>query len=337
MHLSLRPGIKAFLNKANFHLGNKPRLPRYPRDYVNRFIPAQHKAVFIISCDFELAWAWRFSKDINYSLEAAEKIAMRERKNIPQVLKLSEKFSIPITWATVGHLFLENCRKRDEGVHENIPRLRHFENEYWKFQQGDWFSDDPCCGWSEAPAWYAPDLIRQIVDSKNKQEIACHTFSHINCDSKICPKPAMRKEIRECKKAASGYGVELRSFVFPGNIAGNIGTIKEEGFTSYRVDGDVLGLPEKDTYGLWRFPTTAEIGPSPYGWSVDYHIARYKAIIDKAIRHGRVCHFWFHPSADGNFLKQALASLFDFADMRRRDVCLTTMSNYSRFLDYGKF
>lgn len=328
--------LKSFLSKLNFLLGNNPRLLKYPKESLNKFIPPGYKAVLIISCDFELIWAWRFTKRIKRNLQEAREIAKRERENIPLILELCERFNIPITWAIVGHLFLESCSRENRIAHQEMPRPGYFENKYWRFSSGDWFDADPCCNWQEALEWYAPDLIGKILNSKVKHEIACHTFSHIDCRQKVCPKEILKKEILKCKELASKYKVRLESFIFPGNFIGNLAVLKEEGFTAYRVDKNVLGFPQKDNFGLWQVPTSAAIDSSIYKWDLDYFIKRYITIIERAIKYQRLCHFWFHPSVNIDFLNPVLTALFEFVNTRR-ELYLTTIKGYCKYLENGRF
>jgi len=325
--------LKSYASKLNFLLGRKPALLRYSRENVHTFIPSSYRAVFIISCDFELAWAWRFAKEINGDLQKARALARKERENMPILLNLCEQFDIPVTWGIVGHLFLEQCSRAAGKAHADLIQPTHLENEYWKFNSGEWFDHDPCCSWREALEWYAPDIIEKIKHSKVKHEIACHTFSHVDCREKVCPEELLKREIRAYKELASRYQLALTSFIFPGNFIGNLKVLKEEGFISYRVDKDVLGFPEKDAYGLWKLPTTACIAISPYGWPLDYYIKKYTAIIQRAIKHNRMCHFWFHPSTDQYFLKNILSALFSVINANRDTVYVTTMGDYSTKID----
>ncbi|MFA5336710.1 MAG: polysaccharide deacetylase family protein [Candidatus Omnitrophota bacterium] len=329
--------IKQYLSKLNFFMGNSPRILSYPKNTVSKFIPFPHKAGIIISCDFELIWAWRFAKQISCDLEKAKEITIEERANIPFILDICEEFNIPLTFATVGHLFLERCERENGVAHPNIKRLKYFENRYWKFSSGDWFDDDPCCNWASAQGWYAPDLIGRILNSKVKHEIACHTFSHIDCRDEVCSPEILKQEIRECKNLASKCGIKLDSFVFPANLTGNLRALKEEGFSSFRTDEDVLGFPKKNEYGLWQFPTTAQIGVSSYKWSIEYYIKRYKTIIERAMKHQRLCHFWFHPSTSKRFLEPVLTELFQFIDSARSELYVTTMGAYASYLEDAKF
>jgi peptidoglycan/xylan/chitin deacetylase (PgdA/CDA1 family) len=325
--------MKSFLSKLNFLLGNKPKILPYSKDIVSKFIPLPYQAVLIISCDFELAWAWRFAKETNCSLERAVEIARRERENIPFILELCEKFNIPLTWAIVGHLFLENCSREKGKAHIALGPINHFENDYWKFDSGEWFDQDPCCDWQEAPEWYAPDLIKKIIGSKVQHEIACHTFSHIDCRKEVCSEEIFRKEIQECRNTASIYGFKLKSFVFPANYIGNRKILKEEGFLSYRTTGNVLGFPRKDEYGLWQIPTTVYIGLSPYNWSLSYYIKKFTTIIERAIKYKRLCHFWFHPSEDEKSLQTILREILGFLRLNEDRIYITTMKGYSEFLE----
>jgi peptidoglycan/xylan/chitin deacetylase (PgdA/CDA1 family) len=329
-------GIKTILSRLNFALGNKPRISPYSQDAVNFFIPKPHRAVFLISCDFELAWAWRFAREINGDLQKAKEISLKERENMPFILELCETFKIPFTWATIGHLFLKKCLKTNKLAHENIPRVGHFENKYWQFKEGDWFDNDPCCNWESAREWYAPDLIETIINSRVGHELACHSFSHIDCSENNCPEDVLRKEIEEYRKAAQEWGINPKSFIFPGNLVGNLKVLKEERFTSYRIDSRILGFPQKDKYGLWQIPTTAIIAPFSYGWSTNQQIKMYKIIIERAIKNRRLCHFWFHPSTDRNFLGAVLPRLFEFIQEKQEDLSITTMGGYTKFLENAK-
>src|SRR5512138_852747 len=57
-------------------------------------------AAVCISADFEMGWGWR-----SRGREGATIMGERERHHVPLILALLEEYSVPITWATVGHLF----------------------------------------------------------------------------------------------------------------------------------------------------------------------------------------------------------------------------------------
>lgn len=322
--------IRSTLNKLNFVLGRNPVIAKKPE--WRRFIPNPYEAVLLISADFELAWAWQYAKCANGKLDYALEKARMERKNIPELIRLCDEYSIPITWATVGHLFLESCNKNGL-AHSHLPRLPFFENKFWSYNDGDWFKHDPCSDYKNAPEWYCPDLIKRILNSKVKHEIGCHTFSHIDCRDKVCPPEVMRAELQECKKNAKELGIELRSFVHPGHTIGNLDILADEGFTNFRTDyRNVLGYPKKHDNGLWEFEQTAEF-VFRKDWSIDYHIYRYITIIKRAIKTNTVCVLWFHPSFDPVVVEKILPEVFRFIAKNKDKIWVTTNNEYGEWLD----
>jgi hypothetical protein len=323
--------IKPFLNKLNFALGCNPRIEK-SADW-RMFIPENFKSVLLISADLELAWAWQYAKAFRDPAIEAKKIALRERENIPVILELCNTYNIPITWATVGHLFLESCNRINSKAHPEIPHLPHFENDFWKFSEKDWFKNDPCSDYKDAPEWYCPDLIKMIVDAKVKHEIACHTFSHIDCRDEVCPHDLIQSELRECNKLAKEWGINLKSFVHPGYTIGNLDVIAEEGFNNFRTNyQNVLGYPQKHENGLWEFEQTAEF-VNRKDWSIDYHISRYINIIKRAIKSKTVCVFWFHPSFDPIVVEKIMPEVFRFIDENRKTIWVSTQTEYVEWLE----
>ena len=321
--------IQPFLSKLNFALNRNPLVER--SESWQRFIPTPFHAVCTITADFELAWAWRYMKGSLDPEKTALEKARQERENIPMILELCDQFDIPITWATVGHLFLDHCNS--VGLpHEKLKRLPHFENDYWKYNGNDWFEHDPRSGFKEAPEWYAPDLVEEIMTSKAKHEIGCHTFSHIDCRDEVCPAEVFEAEIDECRIAGARYGLELKSFVHPGFTIGKLDNLAELGFSSFQSDpGNILGYPVKRRNGLWELKRTSEFVYRP-GWSDGYHIYRYTTIVRRAIRNHSLCNFWFHPSVSPEFLSKVLPAVFKFIDSQRDKLWTTTVGDYVDWL-----
>jgi len=323
--------FKSFLSKINFFIKRNPSIVKYNNSF--QYIPDNYNSVLLISADFELAWAWQFDKSIVDPASKAKEKARCERKNIPLMLQLCETYNIPITWATVGHLFLEACKKENGIAHPDIPRLSHFKNAFWKFEGEDWFENDPCSDYKNAPEWYCPDLIKRILDSKVKHEIGCHTFSHIDCSDTLCSPELIRVELKKCKEIAKAWNLNLKSFVHPGYTIGNLDVIAEEGFTNYRTnDRNVLGYPKKHNNGIWEFEQTTEFVYRK-GWSLDYHIYRYIAIIKRAIKSNTVCAFWFHPSFDPVIIEKILPEVFRFINENREKIWVTTHTEYVEWLE----
>lgn len=297
------------------------------------FIPEGYRSVVTITADFELAWAWRYSKSVSDPLKRAVEKAESERENLPLILKLCDKYMIPVTWATVGHLFLSSCQPQNEIVHPEIKQIENFENDYWSFSGKDWFEYDPCTDVNSAPHWYCPDLIEQIKDSVVKHEIGCHTFSHIDCSDNICSPDVISSELSECIKLADLHGIKMKSFVHPGHTIGNLETISSFGFTSYQTDKNILGYPEKKN-NIWELKRTMEMTWRE-GWSEKYHIYRYKKIIDKAVKTKSVCNLWFHPSMPSRFVNNILPSIFQHLHKlsESKDIYLSTAGSYIDYID----
>lgn len=319
---------KAELSKLKFALGLSPRITGNPADR-ERYIPTGYKAVFLLSADFELAWAFRYS--LNNASSANSKAA-RSRENIPKILKLCEQYDIPLTWYTVGHLFLEKCSPIQGIKHPEIKRLPFFNNRYWSYQQGDWFDADPASEFKTDPAWYAPDLIEQIIQSPVEHELGCHTFSHIDCRDGVCSPEVFRSEITECLRLAAAKNISLTSFVHPGHTIGNLEALNEFGFTSYRSDyGSELGFPEKRDGQPWQMKSTTEI-TLRQEWSEQYHIQRYKKILQRSVKANRVACFWFHPSFDNVLVARVLPEFFSYLNQMRDKIWITTVSRYIDFI-----
>lgn len=327
----MRFPLKSYVSKVSFEIGNNPVIEK--KDNWQEYVPENFKAVLDISSDFELAWAYRYNKLETNPLEDSLQKARLSRINVPNILALCDQFKIPVTWATVGHLFLDSCHKNDGLPHPEIKRIGHFESPYWKFSEGDWFKDDPCSNIQEHPEWYGKDLIDAILASKVKHEIGSHTFSHIDCRDSVCPPDVFLSEIDACRKVANARGIELKSFVFPGHTFGNTNLLKKCGFTNYRVNfKNALGYPYRQEDGIWIHKSTSEFDIRP-NWSIDYHIYRYKKMVDRAIKYHNNCHFWFHPSMPAEFVEKVLPPLFEHIFERRQDIFITTMGEYTDWLN----
>jgi peptidoglycan/xylan/chitin deacetylase (PgdA/CDA1 family) len=286
----------------------------------------------VISVDFEMAWAWRYSK----TLADAVATGLRERENVPILLDVFDNYGIRATWATVGHLFLERCTKKNGYAHPELRRIPHFK-DHWHFKTGDWYDHDPCTTLQNAPAWYGADLIDRILEAKVNHEVGSHTFSHLNCRDRICPPAVMEDEIALCCRLAGEKGLRLKSMVFPGGTNGNYAVLKKYGFTNYRYndpDWDMF-YPERDTCGLWRLPSSESIGTDSFNWSLSYRLDRMQRNIDKAIQERTVFHMWFHPSLDRALAEKLLPEILAYAKQRieNGDLWCTTMGDLAQFCE----
>jgi len=300
LHSRLPLPAKGMISRALVDLRLKPTVNKGKRGFFK-------KGVVVFSADFELAWAYRWSRTVS----DPEEPARRERQQVPQLLKLFAENDIPVTWATVGHLFLSLCQKNDAGLaHPDMPRPSHFSNEHWKFDSGDWYRRDPGTDLKNDPCWYAPDLVKLIRKSHVRNEIACHTFSHIDFTYKNCPKELAVAEIQMCQRLAAESCIRLESMAFPGGTAGNYEALKKSGFICYRKKTPYdIDVPEIDNLGLVAIPSGQQLEKDAYGWSAEFHIKKFACILERADRYGEMCHFWFHPSMDSGYLKNVLPRL----------------------------
>ena len=129
------------------------------------------------------------------------------------------------------------------------------------------------------------------------------------------------------------HGLKLDSFVHPGHTIGNLTTLSELGFTSFQSDpGNILGYPIMHKNGLWELKRTYEFTYRK-DWSIDYHIYRYKKIIDRAVENKTVCNFWFHPSFSKTFLQKVIPEIFKHLDTFRNNIWITTVGAYVEWLN----
>ena len=319
---------KGNLSKLAFLLSKKPSIKKDSIDPAKKF-PNGEKGGLIISADFEMAWAWRYTKTGENYLHKGK----IERENFPGIIRILEKYNIPITFATVGHLFLEQC---NNGDHDWMRRIPHF-NDHWKFTEGDWYDHDPHSNYKEAPEWYAPDLIQMIIDSKGEHEIGSHTFSHIDFSYKNCPPGVAEDELKACIDAAKPYGTDLKSMVFPGGTWGNIKVLKKFGIQIYRQNIDYdLAYPFRDEHGLLVTPSSGCLEYNlNYQWTPEYYVNRLKKYLDKAIQTGSIAHLWFHPSLNPYILENVFPPFLEYADQLREkgDLWIGTMKEISEYIN----
>jgi len=277
-----------------------------------------------ISADFELSWAWR-----ELPAPECERRAEQERANVPFLLELLERFGIPITWSTVGHMFLESCRRGPGGkAHPEMPRPPR--NDRWR---GDWYLHDPCSDLRAAPGWYATDLIRMIQASRVAHEIGTHSFSHIDFSEHTSTAELVRHEIEACISAMEPFGVKPRSLVFCFNHMGyqHSDLLFELGIVAVR-HRDLrfrLAYPERTPSGLYKLYESMNLRLSD-----NYaYVEKGRIFIDEAIQRGTAFHLWFHPSDDRRVFEGALAPIVEYlaVKQRRNEVWVATMAELSSY------
>jgi peptidoglycan/xylan/chitin deacetylase (PgdA/CDA1 family) len=294
------------------------------------------RGIVCFSIDLEMAWAWCRARGGSAD---AVKIALRERDNVPKILRLFEAHHVSATWAVVGHLFLRKCRKESGFLHPHpdMPRPMFFKNALWDFGSGDWYDFDPAADYETAPAWYAPDIIELILKSSVEHEIACHSFSHIGFNEKYCSRELADAELKKCGEAMAGFGIKPVSMVFPGNEAGHFDVLAGRGFRAVRFSprrGAEVTLPMKISGQLWAVQESANIVPDDE-WSSEYILWRLKKYVDAATGKKALCHFWFHPSIAERRIKEVLLPILEYcAEKRDQDkVDIMTMREISELME----
>ena len=258
-------------------------------------------SVVTISADFELAWAFR-GRTNNYRIEKA----INGRRNIPFILQICNELNIPITWATVGHLFLSSCESKAGKRHPNMPRPPI--NNKW---DGDWYVHDPSSNYTQDPYWYAPDLIEMIMGSKVKHEIGTHSFSHIDFSENTSNEALVSAEIEKCIKVMKPFGLIPRSIVFPFNHMGDkyFSILYQMGIIAVRYRDTKYRLiqPEKTAEGLYKIFESMNLRrPKHYQYKT-----KAELFIQEAIKSRGAYHLWFHPSEPRSLFEKELKNILE--------------------------
>jgi peptidoglycan/xylan/chitin deacetylase (PgdA/CDA1 family) len=282
------------------------QLARRVRRYQDPTMHPKHgleRGAVTISLDFELAWAWRYSK--RESTRCIEKGSW-ERLQVPIILRELENYGVAATWATVGHLFLSACNRGPDGLaHHLMPRLKPFETFNWDFTSGDWFQHDPCSNVKQDPAWYGPDLVEKILSSSVGHEIGCHSFSHAGFGP-YCPPQVAAAELDACTEAMAPYGLRPTTWVFPGSDEGNFEVLARKGVRVVRAfprKSANLTLPIRRKDGVWAVHVSSAIDRGA-NWSPAQRLTRLKEFVDAAASSGLAAHVWLHPSLSQSDMRQ---------------------------------
>lgn len=259
-------------------------------------------AAATFSADLELNWAFRGRNQQEMDLKGR-----RTRENVPYLLRLFEDCKIPITWATVGHLFLENCSSYPGGMpHPEMPRPE--KNNLW---DGDWYRHDPCTDFLKDPQWYAPDLIEEILGSSVGHEIGTHSFSHIDFSCEYVNEELVRKEMEACLCAMAPFGLRPRSLVFPFNRMGDsfYDILSDYIICVRHRDKNIrLSYPQKDRSGVYRIYESMNLrSPSYYRYA-----DKARIFIEEAIHGNSSYHLWFHPSDSREVFENELKTILEY-------------------------
>jgi len=327
MHSALKRVVlqSIFSLKGNFAEGLKPTVREFDGVEITPFRGGA-KGSATISADFEIAWAFR-----GRSVEERNLRAVRCRKNVPYLVRILEETSIPITWATVGHLFLESCERGVYGLaHADMPRPP--KNGRW---EGDWYQHDPCTNVEKHPDWYAPDLIQGILASRTQHEIGSHSFSHIDFSADTSSRELVRRELKQCIQVMAPLGLPLRSLVYPFNNMGHhhLDIIADLGLTAVRHRDPRIRLsyPERSpdgVYKLWESMNMRRAGLYDY-------VEKAKIFLQQALRQKAAYHLWFHPSDPTEIFENEFRRIIQYmAQLRDQGhLWVTTMGELAAYCE----
>lgn len=255
---------------------------------------------FIISLDTEFLWGPN-NKKIFDMLRDNPKAT---RRSVLKILTLLEKHNVPATWAVVGHLFRDSCTKKNCLTQKNINTY-NYKNDFYI---------DPYSNINDDPLYYGKDIVEKILSSSISHEIGCHSYSHPNF-ANISREMAI-DEVKEAKKIAEKWNIELRSFVFPEDELAHQDVLIENGFRIYRgktrfpisydkkknkmqrlpqtVIKKLIAVPVVPTWknGIWEIPSSMYFSEPRPEWSV---LLRAKRGLKKAIKTNKVFHICLHP------------------------------------------
>jgi hypothetical protein len=320
-----------FRVKRNFASG----VPARPRCFNGVEITAFRGGVpasATISADFELSWACRGWR----STEETRLRAARERRNVGYLVPLLEEYDIPITWATVGHLFLERCERGTDGrAHPQMPRPVMTTRRPMASWAGDWYAHDPCTDYRLDQLWYCPDLIRLILSSKVRHEIASHSFSHISFLAENSTPELVEQEIAQCCAAMSPFGVSARSLVYPYNHMGHhyAPLLARLGVTCVRHRDPIVRLsyPERLPCGVYKLYESMNFRrASRYNY-----VEKVRIFLDEAIKRHAAYHIWFHPSDPAELFEHEFHEIIQEVAARRREgqLWVTTMADLAAYCE----
>jgi peptidoglycan/xylan/chitin deacetylase (PgdA/CDA1 family) len=305
------------------------------------------QGVFTISLDFELLWgSFDSGKHRKFIAHFARNGGAFEttRSIVDRLLRLFQTYDVRVTWATLGHLFLDRCEMRDGIKHPDMPRPAH------AWFTDDWYKYDPSRNLEVEPLWYGRDMVESILAARPRHEIGSHSFSHVIFSDRGCTREVADAEVRKCVDLAGSFDLELSSFVFPRNQLGHLDVLKQHGFSvargpapfwfakprirTLRRAGHMLddliavtpncGLPERSVSGLWIVPVSMFLqsmdGPRRL-IPVRSRIKKGVKGIERAIRDRSLFHLSFHPTENLCFhpdlMFHALEKIIAHAAMRR--------------------
>lgn len=298
----------------------------------------------VISLDTELEWGFH-SLDVDHHLS---RDGSRERANTDRLLRLFDEYRTPVTWAIVGHLFLDRCG----GSHPDICQPTY------PWLRGDWWEDDPGGSKDTAALRYGPDIVQSILDADVDHEIGTHTFSHVLCDYPGCSPKVLRDELQVCQELAEEHGIELFSLVYPQNRVDYLDVLADSGIRVFRSRSPDDRMVQKSGLGqyflyaktllkrpaptvepikvrdhLWSLPASQHLHYKPPRFerlnrSLSLRASRGIRAIRRVSENGGVYHLWTHPHDFDETMFRDLRAILEATE--RHSVPVLTMRDLIR-------
>ena len=278
----------------------------------------------LISLDFELFWGVfdvRSLESYKYNLKKVSEI-------IPRLLKLSDRYNIKLTFATVGFLLAKNKEELIQYSPEIKPNYSNFIFSPYRLLNGIGYNE------TEDPFHYASSLVSQIQQNGN-HEIASHTFCHYYCNESGQIAEEFEEDLLANINIAKQHDINIKSIVFPRNqineaylkICAKHGVLSYRGIEThwmyntkdtkqlgkpinrvYRLMDTYLNISGHNTHDLEINHGLVNIASSrflrPYSKKLFFlehlKIQRIKRGMTYAAKHKQVYHLWFHPHNFGD-------------------------------------
>ena len=177
-----------------------------------------------------------------------------------------------------------------------------------------------------------PQSYARILESKQRQEIGVHTYSHADVSASSVEE--LEEEIDKCLSVLRPRD-RPKTFIFPWNRMGHFDELSKMGFITYRGKKRAIGGP-KENQGLLNIPPTYYVDEKSYGatWLM-------KKYLDVCISWNSVFHLWLHPwsavlpgDEKGRFVKDTIEPLFAYIQQKRDAgiLSVSTMGDLASFV-----
>ena len=296
-----------------------------------------NKGHLVISLDFELAWGV-FDK---INLEEKERYFLNTRKIIPEILDLFSQHNIHCTWATVGMLLNRSWEEWEQHFPEKLPTYQNQKLSAYSFAEKHKEQE-------KEKYFFAPELVKKIISTPN-QELATHTYAHYYCQEEGQNLEQFKSDLKAAIKVSQGYGVEMKSLVFPRNqfnekylkVCADLGivTVRSNPDDWYWNDAKTNSLAAKifrtgDAYNIrapsksYAFSVLKKEGNMPLAQRASRFLRPYeknnllhklkmrkiKSEMKFAAKRKEIYHLWWHPHNFGDHPEESLKDLKELVE-----------------------